>query len=359
MLIDGGSWRESWGDAGPSDKDLPSKLDLLCRIAKEVGTPVAILRQVPFQPALGGLREDALIAATFKKFYETRDPTWPLLPAMARAASAGMDAVTEISQEQWGYRIESFTVTGASKRGWTTYLVAACDRRVKAIAPMVIDMLNLGPQMKHQLAAWGSYSPQIGDYTRLGLQQLITTPLGKQLSNLVDPFQHARFLTMPKIVILGTNDPYWPVDASRFYFDQLPDPSAILNVPNNGHGLSDIPRVVGSIGGLHRCVAENKPVPSLKTEFIRQAGELQITVMTDSNPLSVYVWQAFSDTRDFRAATWTGRRVQLDAKGRCVAEIAEPETGFTAGMIEAQFDLGGTFPLSLTTEVRVVPDKRE
>ncbi|MEO0249794.1 MAG: PhoPQ-activated protein PqaA family protein, partial [candidate division WOR-3 bacterium] len=40
-------------------------------IADATGAPVAILHDVPNQPLLGGLREDALIAQTFVKFMET------------------------------------------------------------------------------------------------------------------------------------------------------------------------------------------------------------------------------------------------------------------------------------------------
>jgi len=41
-----------------------------------------------------------------------------------------------------GHTIENFLVSGASKRGWTAWLVGCVDKRAIAIAPIVMDMLN-------------------------------------------------------------------------------------------------------------------------------------------------------------------------------------------------------------------------
>lgn len=67
-----------------------------------------------------------------------------------------------VGNEEWKLDIAKFTVSGANKRGWTTWLTSAVDPRVDALAPMVIDMLNMPVQMKHQLDSWGEeYSEQI------------------------------------------------------------------------------------------------------------------------------------------------------------------------------------------------------
>ena len=43
----------------------------------------------------------------------------------------------------FGDVVDEFTVTGASKRGWTTWTIGAVDKRVKAMAPLVLDCLNM------------------------------------------------------------------------------------------------------------------------------------------------------------------------------------------------------------------------
>jgi PhoPQ-activated pathogenicity-related protein len=119
-----------------------------------------------------------------------------------------MDAMQSIVHERWGASIESFTVSGASKRGWTTWLTAAVDKRVMAIAPMVIDVLNMRAQMEHQRATWGEVSEEIRDYAALNLPERLKTQRGQELLAMVDPFSYRQQLTRPKLILLSTNDRY-------------------------------------------------------------------------------------------------------------------------------------------------------
>ena len=131
-----------------------------------------------------------------------------------------------------------FVVTGASKRGWTTWLTAVVDKRVIAIAPMVIDMLNIPAQIPNQLKQWGQFSIQIVDYTRRGLVQPENqTDRHARLWEMVDPYSYRDRLKIPKLIILGTNDPYWTLNALDLYWHGLTGIKHVLYVPNAGHSL--------------------------------------------------------------------------------------------------------------------------
>ena len=110
-----------------------------------------MLHQVPNQPLYDGLTEDALISYTLNEYKKDGDYSWPLLFPMTKSAIRALDVVQAFSSEQLGREISRFVVSGASKRGWTTWLSAATeDSRIVAIAPMVIDMLNMPATLEYQ-----------------------------------------------------------------------------------------------------------------------------------------------------------------------------------------------------------------
>src|SRR5439155_17307190 len=126
--------------------------------------------------------DDALIARTFVKYLDTKDETWPLLFPMVKSVTRAMDALQEFAKSEWKADVTDFVVTGASKRGWTSWLTAATgDKRVKAIAPLVIDTLNFPAQMKNQVNAFGRPSEMVKDYTNRGLIPIPKTDEGQKL----------------------------------------------------------------------------------------------------------------------------------------------------------------------------------
>src|SRR5256885_11934334 len=125
LFVDGGSWEPEYD--GTATHSVPRVAKEFVRLANALHAPVVIVRQVPFEPLFGGRREDALIAYTFDQYLQTGEPDWPLLLPMVKSASRAMDAVQRLAREQWGLAIARFTVTGASKRGWTSWLTPAGD----------------------------------------------------------------------------------------------------------------------------------------------------------------------------------------------------------------------------------------
>jgi PhoPQ-activated pathogenicity-related protein len=357
LFIGGGSWKPELDEAG-KDAKLPREADLLALVAEQVKTPVAILLQVPHQPLFDGKTEDAIIAHTFQEYMKSHDPEWPLLLPMVKSAARAMDAIQEFAKQEWALGIESFTVSGGSKRGWTTWLTGAVDRRAVAIAPIVIDVLNMGPQMRHQVDTWGEPSAMIQDYTRLGLDKMFDTPNGRNLLRIVDPYSYRESLTQPKLIILGTNDSYWPLDACNLYWDSLPGQKHLLYVPNNGHGVRDVPRLVGSLSALHHQAVTGKALPKLSWGFEKRADGLVLRVKSETPPRRVSAWTTAAATRDFRQSLWKSDAADKDGDSY-VCRVPLPTDGFAALFGELEFNGPNDVPFYLSTNVRIVGDKPE
>jgi len=357
LFVTGGSWKSEY-DHERKEADLPMQALLFAQLAKQLGTPVGVLRQVPFQPMFD-LKEDALIAYTFDQYLQTGESNWPLLLPMVKSTVRAMDAMQKIARERWNASLESFTLTGASKRGWTAWLTAATDKRVTAVVPMVIDVLNMSAQMEHQRATWGALSEQIRDYDSLALPTRLRSERGAALLSLVDPFSYRKQLTQSKLIILGTNDRYWPLDALNLYWTALPDPKRVLYVPNQGHGLRDLERVVGAVSAAHRYAASGRPLPSTTWSFTTSPRALDIRVKTDRPASRVLIWSARSDSPDFRDAHWSSGECTQN-NGSYVCSSARGEKGYTAVFAETAFSDGDELSFSTSTTVCIAgPDKSQ
>jgi PhoPQ-activated pathogenicity-related protein len=155
---------------------------------------------------------------------------------------------------------------------------------------------------------------------------------------------------------LSTNDRYWPLDALKLYWSELPQPKRVLYVPNQGHGLRDAERVIGSVSAVHRYAAAGKPMPDTTWIFASAPGELRVQVKADREARKVLVWSAQSPTQDFRDAKWTARQCTKASEGyACAAE--RPAEGYTAMFAETSFQDEGTLPFSTTTTVCIAAPK--
>lgn len=326
LYITGGGWRPEWGDVGPEHLAPSDDVQRMALLAKAARSPVCIVQHVPFQPMFGGLVEDEIISKTFVEYLNSGDGTWPLLLPMVKASVRAMDAADQYMQREHSSKLAKFTVFGGSKRGWTTWLSSAVDPRVDALAPVVIDVLNMRAQMKYQKETWGKYSEQIEDYSSKGIPEKMDTPIGRRLLSLVDPYEYRDVITQPKLLIFGTNDRYWPVDACGLYWHALQGEKHLLYVPNQGHGIKDMERVLGSIAALQRSRIGGKPLPKMEWAFEPQADSVRLKLKLDQKAQQVRGWIAKSPTKDFRESTWTESPMHRDGEEFFVCDCPRDET---------------------------------
>jgi PhoPQ-activated pathogenicity-related protein len=351
---------------GANREDRPPKVSGdLARIARETKSVVVELKMVPNQPLVFGNDgaervEDDLIAYTWDKFLRTGDEKWPARLPMTKSAVRAMDTVTAFcaSEAGGGAKVDSFIVAGGSKRGWTTWTTAITDKRVVAICPIVIDVLNLEESMHHHYQAYGFWAPAVGNYVQHGIMDWMKTPPMHALCKIEDPYSYRERLTMPKLILNACGDQFFLPDSSQFYFDDLPSPKYLRYVPNADHSLKGSD-AYETLLAWHDINIHRRRVPEWTWKHGR-AGEVKINV--GDKPTAVKLWKASNPkARDFRLETlgpvWQSADLAADAKGGYRTEVETPAEGWTAYMVELTFDVGAKTPLKMTTDVRVIPDK--
>ncbi|MHC4805537.1 MAG: PhoPQ-activated pathogenicity-related family protein, partial [Planctomycetota bacterium] len=352
-----------WINGGRNGRSAPSSADeTFVRVALGSNSVVADLRMVPNQPLNfpdGGRprSEDAIIAYTFDKYITTGDETWPLLLPMVKSAVRAMDTIHSFLSEGTGGKmdINKFVVSGGSKRGWTTWLTAAVDKRVIAIIPAVIDVLNMNDQMRHHFSAYGFYSKAIKDYQEMKIFERLDTAEGQALTKFIDPYEYRSRYTMPKFLVNSSGDQFFVSDSAQFYFHDLPGEKYLRYVPNTDHGLNK--DAVTGLALFYKSILAGSPHPQFSWK-VKKDGS--IIVKTETAPAAVNLWQASNTkTRDFRletiGAVWKSSPLTAQGTNKYVAKVAEPEKGWTAFFVELTFDSGGPIPHKFTTEIHVVP----
>lgn len=332
LHVTGGSANENTGEPNYHGWDE--------RIIKQLGhtamhcqAVTAVLWQVPRQPLYNGLYEDALMSYTFHQYQMTGDKTWPLIFPMTKSVIRAMDAIGQFAvDKQLPVSVDKFVVNGASKRGWTTWMAAAsCDPRVVAISPMVIDILNMPVNVPYQKHMYGSYSREIHDYVDLGLTDVLSTTKGKGLLDMVDPFSYRSAYTMPKWLVLSTNDEFWTVDAVKNYMYDIPGEERITYVPNAGHSMGDGSAVASSLEAFFYYTIHGAKYPSCQSRVKGSDGKFRLQLKTGRGELlSVQLWQAESESKEFRKSVFKPIDLPLPGKKKFNVPVTLPSSGYKA-----------------------------
>ncbi|MEP7271404.1 MAG: PhoPQ-activated pathogenicity-related family protein [Acidobacteriota bacterium] len=356
LYISGGN-----NNSGPP-KDADATIIQIATTTKSVVTE---LRMVPNQPLTFSddkkpRVEDDMIAYTWDKFMKTGDSTWPARLPMTKAAVRAMDTVISLCASEAGgnTKIDGFVVAGGSKRGWTTWTTAIVDKRVVAIVPLVIDLLNVIPSFQHHLAVYGYYAPAVAEYEEMGLMNRTDSPQYKALMKIVEPYEYLNRLTMPKFMINATGDQFFVPDSWQFYYNDLPGVKYLRYVPNAEHSLRGSDAWFSLLAN-YNAVINNVPLPQF-TWKIDPSGV--ITVETRDKPSEVKLWQATNPgARDFRVTSiglkWKSSPLTPVSEGKYVARVEQPKRGYTAYMVELTYPSGLLMaPFKFTTGVKVIPD---
>ena len=355
-----------WIGGGSTNSKMPEEPNkLIWEAATQTNSVVAQIHNVPFQPitfandTFGERYEDEIISYGWRKFLEggakDEDAIWLARFPMTKAAKLAMDAVSEVVQKNYQKPINSFMVGGASKRGWTTWTTAATDDRVIAIAPVVIDLLNLVPSFEHHWRNYGFWAPAVGDYVREGVMNWVGTPEFDRMMEITEPYSFRKDYDMPKLLINAAGDEFFQPDSWKFYWDSLPGEKHVMYVPNFGHDIGDsdaLPNLISFYNSILKKA--QRPDYSWKIE----GDQIQVTFDPANKPSGIKLWSAYNPlSRDFRidvfGPNWTSENISVPESGELTVNLTTPESGYRGYFVELTFT--GKSPLKVTSGIDILP----
>jgi PhoPQ-activated pathogenicity-related protein len=353
---------------GKLDDPTPGQAtDRFAKMAVETSSVVSELDDVPNQPLSftedpKPRVEDEIIAYQQAKFGKDRNPIDLVRLPMVKSGTAAMTAVQQYLASDQGGKIplDHFVVSGGSKRAWTTWLVGAIDKRVVAIIPIVINVLDVDATTRHHWEAMGYFSPALKDYVENGL---IPAQIGKpgltEVNRIEDPlnYRDRPSMKMPKYIINAVGDEYFPPDNTKFSYHLLPQTKRLRMIPNSKHSTAGTD-INDSMTAFYAAILNHTPIPNYGWSVGKDGA---IVLRSAVKPMEVYLWQGTDPkARDFRVDTigkaFTSTRLSPQKDGTFRGNVAKPKAGYTAYFLEAVYPSGTKYPFKFTTEVYVKPD---
>ena len=344
----------------PQGPQLPDRIPAEA-LAGELGVAVAELDFVPNQNlTLDGQpssREDALVAYSWRKTMDQpqAERFSSLHLPMTQAVVAAMDAIEHKLPDA-----HTFVLSGASKRGWVSWLAALNDKRVQALVPVVADFWNVRDNFSHVYRSYGQQWPgALRDYQRNGITEAVLqgSPGLDALLKFEDVVNYREGMArLSKYVISASGDDFAVPDSAWRYLSAFNGPTQLRYLPNQAHNVKG-----QQIGVALRQFMQNwlagKPMPQMQVDADAASGHIRASV---EEPVgNVKLWLAHNpDSRDFRFNSSIRYQAQpLDGQcsgGTCRFEF-QPDT--TQPGWQAYFMEFSTPDFTWTTPPMIWPHK--
>jgi PhoPQ-activated pathogenicity-related protein len=294
---------------------------------------------------------------------------------MTKAAKRAVDTIEEFVPTVSDLAPTQVMATGYSKRGWTTWLLASVDQRVFAIAPTVFDLLNMHENLHHHHQSLGGWSWAFGPYWNEDVARYLNHPRFDFFKSDIDVIEYNERLTMPKVIIVGGNDQFFPSSGSHYFFDELTGPKFMCLWENDDHGLGDHQdQIDRNLEAFFTAARLGFDFPQVTWERTNDEDGGTI-VLSGDEPLTVGGWMLDNtnktcDAREkcrrdsrFRALNgltgnhWDAVEVEdLGGSYRLQFGPSDYEDGFRYFFIDMTYAGPEGLEFRFSTEVNVVPD---
>ena len=287
---------------------------------------------------------------------------------MVKATVRAMDAIQEFVPTL-GLpnvpRIGRFVLAGGSKRGWVTWLAGAVDNRVAGIAPIVIEILDMTPNLNFEWQVYGRWPVAFMDYTEMNVTRCLNCPVFQELGAIEDPKVYLdRFLArnVPIISISAVGDEFFLPDGFQWWYYDYTGEKYLGIQPNAEHSMFNrIDELSSTLEAFMYTVDRGVPRPRFTWSI--SADGTSITVNSVDTPVSVRVFEAYNERRGrafilncYLSCVWRPTDLVDQGNNTFVANVPVPAVGYTGYFVELNYQVGPDAPLlTVTTGVSIVP----
>jgi len=221
-------------------KIIDGEFMLMDEIAWNVGQITVYVNQIPnchiiypSDPSKKRRSEDAMIAWAWNEYLITKDPNWlPRFP-MAKAGFQCMRAAEEFTRKKGIADIKGWLVSGASKRGWTTWMIGAATcptcPTILGLVPIVPIVPSLNQSMHRQWRSYDGWTFAFKDYTDVNLTTKLDSPGFNSMCEIIDPiFYYDRLARLPKLVVVSSDDEFMQMDWTEFWYPNMKGETHLL-----------------------------------------------------------------------------------------------------------------------------------
>jgi PhoPQ-activated pathogenicity-related protein len=150
---------------------------------------------------------------------------------------------------------------------------------------------------------------------------------------------------MPKMIIMGTNDPYWPADAIKNYLYEIPGENYLHYEPNAGHDLGDGKGAMQSLSAFFSTAVSGKAHPECRWHAGFDKEQTDLMVNASPELLGANLWFCNSDDQDFRDNQFYSAPVEVRNNSEFNVIVKHPAKGFRAFYVELVYPdpFGGVY----------------
>jgi len=240
--------------------------------------------------------EDEIKAYTWIDFMTTgaKEPERIMELPVAKSVVRGMDVVSAFTARLPSGQVTQFGVYGHSKLGMATWMAGAVDSRVKAIAPtaMLMGLESLVPKHNPALLQQKRNPYEQMQFWR-GTREI------EKLYKIISPLNWMDKITVPKLVIMDTNDEWMDntIPEVAKWWPELPEPKGLLFVKAT-HSTATVV-TMPSAASFFRGTFQSTPMPRISYSFNQSSGKMLVRQRSGDVPSSVDVYYASSCNGDF------------------------------------------------------------